>query len=356
MQKTCYEVFLQSQDDFNMNDNELKEIIKILASGKSLTEIESYKAFKVIMSGKATPSQIGAFLLAIKIRGETVEEIFGGAKVLRENMIPIEAPKNAIDTVGTGGDGIGTYNISTASAFVLAGANIPVAKHGNRAISSKSGASDVLSELDVNINADIKILEKSLKLSNITFLNAPNHHPAMKNVGPIRVELGIRTIFNILGPLANPANVKRQLTGVYSKELVEPIAKVLLKLGFEHAWVVHGSDGLDEITTTGPTFVAEVKNKKINTFNLSPHEFGIPTADIQEIKGGNSKTNASELVGVLNGKNNAYRNIVLLNSAAGILISGKTKNLQDGILMAKESIDSGNAYKALKNLIKLTNE
>ena len=351
-----WSVFNNQKNDSNMDDNELKEIIKILASGNSLTEIESYKAFKTIMSGDASPSQIGAFLVALKIKGETVEEIFGGAKVLRENMISIQAPKNAIDTVGTGGDGIGTYNISTASAFVLAGADIPVAKHGNRAISSNSGASDVLSELNVNINADIKILEKSLKLSKITFLNAPNHHPAMRNVGPIRVELGIRTIFNILGPLANPAYVKRQLTGVYSKKLVEPIAKVLLKLGFEHAWVVHGSDGLDEMTTTGHTFVAEIKYGKMKTFNIAPEELGFPIANIQELKGGNSKKNASELVKILNGENNAYRNIVLLNSAAGILISGKTNNLKDGILMAKESIDSGKAYKALKNLIKITNE
>ena len=333
----------------------MKSYIAKIADGASLTTNEAEKAFNIIMSGDATPSQIGGFLMALRVRGETVDEITGAAKTMRAKAIHIKAPKNAIDVVGTGGDGSGTYNISTGAALVVAACGIPVAKHGNRALSSKSGAADTLSALGVNNNADFELVKKSIWEANIGFLMAPRHHSAMRHVAGPRVELATRTIFNLLGPICNPSGVKRQLTGVFSKKWVVPIAETLKKLGSERAWVMHGSDGTDELTTTGPSFVSELKNGKITSFEVNPKDAGLPITKLKNLKGGDASYNAAAVKLMLNGKLSAYRDIVIFNAAAALLIADKAKNLKEGAEIAAEAIDNGRAKMTLDKLVKITN-
>jgi anthranilate phosphoribosyltransferase len=289
------------------------------------------------------------------VRGETVDEITGAVSTMRAKMLPVEAPADAIDVVGTGGDGAGTYNISTCAAFIVAGAGVPVAKHGNRALSSKSGAADALMGLGVKIDLDPAAISRCIKEAGIGFMFAPQHHPAMKNVGPTRVELGTRTIFNLLGPLSNPAGVKRQMLGVFSKHWIEPLAEVLKALGSDRAWVVHGSDGLDEITTTGPTFVAELNGGKIKTFEIKPADAGLKTAKPEDLKGADGAHNAAALRAVLEGKPGAYRDVAILNAAASLIVAGKANALADGVKLAAQSVDSGAAKTRLEKLVQVSN-
>ncbi len=339
-----------------MADISMREILARVAAGGTLSEAEAASAFEIMMSGEATAAQIGAFLMGLRLRGETVTEIAGGVRVMRAKALTIDAPDGAIDTVGTGGDAAGTYNISTAAAFVVAANGVPVAKHGNRALSSKSGAADVLTELGVNVDCDMALVQKALREAGICFMMAPRHHGAMRHVGPARVEMGIRTIFNLLGPLANPAGVKRQLTGVFAKEWVEPMARVLANLGSERAWIVHGHDGLDEITTTGPTWVAELDKGQIKTFEITPEDAGLPRATINDLKGADPATNALALNALLDGHPGAYRDIVLFNAAGALIVAGKAKELKEGVALAAAAIDNGKARAVLQHLIAVTNE
>lgn len=335
--------------------DEMKPILNKVADGAALSADEAEAAFGIIMSGDATPSQIAGFLMALRVRGETVEEITGAVRTMRAKMTRIKAPDGAMDVVGTGGDSSGTYNISTGAAFVVAGAGVPVAKHGNRALSSKSGAADVLSSLGVNLEADFPVIEQAMAEAGIGFLMAPRHHSAMRFVGPVRAEMGVRTIFNILGPMSNPADVKRQFTGVFSKDWVMPMAETLKNLGCEAAWVVHGSDGLDELTTTGPTHVAALENGTIREFEVSPTDVGLPIADPADLKGGDPEANAASIRTLLGGETGAYRDIVLMNAGASLLVAGKADDLAAGVEMAAASIDDGNALAALDKLVAITN-
>ena len=330
---------------------DLKAFLNLAATGKPLTASQAEQAFEIIMTGNATPSQMGGFLMALRVRGETVNEITGAVRAMRGKMTRIDSPPDAIDTCGTGGDASGTWNISTAAAIVVAACGVPVAKHGNRGLSSKSGAADVLAALGVNIDADMALVRQSLWDNKICFMMAPRHHAAMRHVGPTRVELGTRTIFNLMGPLSNPAGAKRQLTGVFSRDWMVPMAEVLGKLGSERAWVVHGSDGLDELTTTGPSFVAELLNGKVKSFEVTPEHAGLPYASQADLKGGDPATNAAALSALMDGQNGAYRDIVLFNSAAALLIAGKAKDLKDGVAQAGDAIDSGLARRVLQKLI-----
>lgn len=329
---------------------DFKALLAKVATGATLSETEAEAAFGIIMSGNATPSQMGGFLMALRVRGETVEEITGAARTMRAKAVQVEAPAGTIDTCGTGGDAAGTYNISTAVAFVVAGCGVPVAKHGNRAISSKSGAADVLSALGVNLDADFALVRQALWEANIGFLMAPRHHTAMRNVAPTRVELGTRTIFNLMGPLSNPAGAKRQLLGVFDARWVEPIARVLHRLGSEAAWVVHGSDGLDEITTTGPTDVAALKDGTVTAFQITPEDAGLPRSSLADLRGGDAETNAEALRAVLAGATGAYRDIVLLNAAAALIVAGRATDLRTGVSLAADSIATGAARTALDRL------
>ena len=334
---------------------DLKPLIGLVAGGAALNEQQAEQAFDIIMSGDATPAQIGGFLMALRVRGETVAEITGAARTMRAKAIKINAPADAIDNVGTGGDASGTYNISSASSFVVSGAGVPVAKHGNRALSSKTGAADVLSQLGVNLDCDMSLVERAVNEAGICFMMAPRHHSAMRHVGGARVELGTRTIFNLLGPLANPALVKRQLVGVFSREWVEPVAHVLKGLGSTRSWVVHGSDGLDEITTTGPSTVASLEDGVVTTFEIHPDDAGIPVTKPEGIRGGMPEENAKALAALLDGEKGPYRDIVLLNSAAALIVAGKAATLTDGVALATEVIDSGRAREKLAALVAITN-
>ena len=334
----------------------MKALLAKVADGMSLSETEAETAFDIIMSGDATPSQIGAFLMALRVRGETVDEITGAVRAMRAKALMIEAPADAMDIVGTGGDAKGTFNISTATAFVVAGAGVPVAKHGNRAISSKSGAADVLLALGVNLDADMALVQRAVFEAGICFLMAPRHHSAMRHVMGARGEMGVRTIFNILGPLSNPAGVKRQFTGAFDRKWIEPMARTLANLGSEAAWVVHGSDGLDELTTTGPTYVAEIKDGDVRTFEVSPADAGLATAKPEDLNGGDAEENAAAMRGVLGGEHGPIRDVVLFNTAAALVVSGKATDLKEGAALAAGSIDSGRASEALKKLIAITNE
>src|SRR5580704_19470092 len=280
---------------------DLRPLLAQVAAGRALSESDAEAAFDIIMSGNATPSQMGAFLMGLRVRGETVEEIAGAARIMRAKALAIDAPPGTIDTCGTGGDNSGTFNVSTASALVVAGCGVPVAKHGNRALSSRSGSADVLTALGVNIDADIAVVQRCLDEIGIGFLMAPRHHSATRHVAPTRVELATRTIFNLLGPLSNPANARRQLVGVFAPEWVMPMAEVLGRLGAEHAWVVHGS-GLDELTTAGSSTVAEFKAGKVSTFEIAPEDVGLPRAQIEALKGGEPAHNAALMRGVLEGE------------------------------------------------------
>lgn len=334
---------------------DLKPLIAKVADGKALSREDAEAAFNVMMSGEATPSQIGGFLMGLRIRGETVDEIAGAVSVMRSKMVPVAAPADAIDIVGTGGDNSGSYNISTATALVVAGCGVPVAKHGNRSLSSKSGAADVLMKLGINIDATPEKISECIAKAGIGFMFAPAHHSAMRHVGPTRVELGTRTIFNILGPLSNPAGVKRQMIGVFAHHWVERLAKVLKALGSEKIWVAHGSDGLDELTTTGTSHVSELKDGVIKTFTISPEDAGLPLAEAADLKGGDPDYNAAALRALLDGERNAYRDIVLLNAAASLMVADKADTLKDGATMAADAIDSGAALKRLQTLVSVSN-
>ncbi|MEQ9256292.1 MAG: anthranilate phosphoribosyltransferase [Alphaproteobacteria bacterium] len=332
----------------------LQPFLARLADGATLGEDESAAAFEVIMSGGATPAQIGAFLMGLRQRGETVEEITGAARIMRAKALPLTAPANAIDTCGTGGDGAATLNISTAAAIVVAAAGVPVAKHGNRALSSRSGSADVLRALGVNIEADTATMERALNETGLAFMMAPLHHAAMRHVGPVRVEMGIRTIFNLLGPLANPAGVRRQVVGVFARQWIVPLATVLGNLGAERAWVVHGSDGLDELTTTGPTYVAEWRDGVVREFSVRPADAGLTTAKPEDLRGGTPDENAAALSALLDGATGPYRDAVLLAAAAALVVAGKVNDLKSGVGLAAVAIDERKARTVLTRLCAIT--
>jgi len=332
---------------------DLKSFIAKVAGGEPLNRDEARGAFNVMMSGDATPSQIGGFLMALRVRGESVDEIYGAVSVMREKMLPVKAPADAIDIVGTGGDASGTYNVSTAAAFITAGAGVKVAKHGNRALSSKSGTADALSALGISLELDPKGISTCIDEAGVGFMFAPAHHSAMRHVGPSRVELGTRTIFNLLGPLSNPAGVKNQLLGVFSPHWLEPLAQVLRDLGSETVWVVHG-DGLDEMTTTGVTRVVALENGQIREFETTPEELGLQRVSLEQLKGGDGVYNAAALKRVLEGEINAYRDIAVLNAAGALVIAGKAQTLPEAINLAAGSIDSGAALGALEKLVSVS--
>ena len=335
--------------------DDFKTLIAKVATGASLTREEAAGAFDRMMSGEATPSQMGGLLMALRVRGETVDEITGAVTTMRAKMLSVKAPADAVDVVGTGGDASGSFNISTCAAFIVAGAGVPVAKHGNRALSSKSGAADVLQSLGVRIELNSKQVSMCIRDAGIGFMFAPAHHPAMKNVGPTRVELGTRTIFNLLGPLSNPASVKRQMIGTFSKHWVEPMVQVLKNLGSESIWVVHGSDGLDEITTAGPTSVAALEGGKIRTFEVTPEDAGLPRSKPDALLGGDAEHNAKALLDVLKGKPGPFRDVSILNAAAALIVAGKAKDLKQGALLAGKSIETGEAEGRLDRLIAVSN-
>ncbi len=328
---------------------DLRGAIAKIASGQTLSQDEAAQAFELVMSGSVTPVQVGALLMGLRARGETVEEIAGAARVMRAKVLKVRAPAGAIDTCGTGGDGKGTFNISTCAAFVVAGAGVPVAKHGNRAISSRSGSADVLKELGVNIEASPETISRCIDECGLGFMFAPAHHAAMHHVVQVRAELGTRTIFNLLGPLANPAGTKFQIIGVFGREWVEPMAQVLALLGSERAWVVHG-DGLDELTTAGISDVAVLDAGRVSTFRISPRNAGLPDSKPEDLIGGNAVENAAHIRAVLGGLKGPYRDIVLLNAAAALLVAGKAKTLREGVALAAELIDSGKALAVLEAL------
>lgn len=334
---------------------DFKSFIAKVAASKALTFEEAREAFDIVMSGEATPSQIGGFLMALRVRGETVPEIMGAIATMRDKMLRVDAPANAIDIVGTGGDGQHSLNISTGSAFVIAGHGVPVAKHGNRNLSSQSGAADVLMALGIRIDLAPDAISRCISEAGIGFMFAPAHHPAMKYVGPSRVELGTRTIFNILGPLSNPGGVRRQLVGVFASEWVRPIADALKELGAESVWVVHG-DGYDEITTTGETHVAELADGTIREFTITPAQYGLGWHTQAELKGGDSAFNARALRDMLSGVPGAYRDTVLMNAGAGLVVAGVAEDMKEGIALAAQSIDSGKALARLEKLVQVSNE
>ncbi|MDG1290190.1 anthranilate phosphoribosyltransferase [Lentibacter sp.] len=327
------------------------------AAERPLSRSEAETAFTELFNGEATPAQIGGFLMALRTRGETVEEFAAAAAVMRSKCHAVKAPDGAMDIVGTGGDGKGTLNISTATAFVVAGAGVPVAKHGNRNLSSKSGAADALGELGINVMIGADVVEKALQSCGICFMMAPMHHPAMAHVGPARAELGTRTIFNILGPLTNPAGVKRQLTGAFSRDLIRPMAETLGQLGSERAWLVHGSDGTDELTITGVSWIAALnEDGTITEQELHPEEAGLPVHPFEDIIGGTPSENATAFRALLAGEASAYRDAVLLNAAAALHVAGKADTLTTGVALARESIDSGAAAQKVAALAKFTSE
>lgn len=324
------------------------------ASEGPLSRAQAEEAFGYLFEGAATPAQIGGFLMALRARGEAVSEYAAAAAVMRAHCVPVKAPEGAMDIVGTGGDGKHTLNISTATAFVVAGAGVPVAKHGNRNLSSKSGTADVQGALGINVMVGPEVVERAIAEAGIGFMMAPMHHPAMKHVGPIRVELGSKTIFNILGPLTNPAGVTRQLTGAFAPDLIHPMAETLQQLGTEKAWLVHGSDGTDEITICGPTAVAALEHGKITSREIHPEDAGLPVHNFRDILGGTPDENAAAMQALLDGAAGAYRDAVLLNAAAALIVADKVDNLKDGAAMAADSIDSGKAKKAVEDLARIT--
>lgn len=325
-----------------------------IAATRALTGPEAESAFSALFDGAATPAQIGGILMALRVRGETVDEISAAARAMRKRMNRIHAPAGAMDIVGTGGDGKGTLNISTATAFVVAGAGVPVAKHGNRNLSSKSGAADALVQMGIDVMGGPAIAQQALGHAGICFMMAPMHHPAMRHVGPPRAELGTRTIFNLLGPLTNPASVRRQLTGAFSRDWIRPMAEVLRALGSDAAWLVHGVDGTDEISIAGETHVAALADGRIAEFTVTPEDAGLPRHPFEAIIGGEPAHNASAFRALLDGEKGAYRDAVLLNAAAALVIAGRAGDLPDGARLAAESIDSGAAKARLAALAEIT--
>ena len=333
----------------------MKPFLAKVADGASLSREDAASAFDIIMSGEATPSQIGAFLMALRLRGETVDEITGAVSQMRAKMTTVEAPADAVDIVGTGGTGTKTFNISTCSAMVVAGAGVPVAKHGNKALSSLSGSGDVLSSLGVNLALDPAGVSRCINEAGIGFMFAPNHHSAMRFVGPSRVEMGIRTIFNLLGPLSNPAGVTRQLVGVFDPQWLQPFAETLRNLGSDMAWIVYGDGGLDEISITGESRIVQLKDGSITNFTITPEDVGLSRATMDDIRGGTGDDNAAAFKALLEGKKGPYRDIVLVNAAAGLFIAGKVDAYKDGIALAAEIIDNGAAKAALGRLVEVSN-
>ena len=326
------------------------------ASEGPLSKSQARQAFDILFNGDATPAQIAGLLMAMRARGESVAEYAAAAAAMRAKCIPVKAPEGAMDIVGTGGDGLGTLNISTATAFVVAGAGQPVAKHGNRNVSSKSGAADALGQLGINVMVGSEIVERGLQEANIAFMMAPMHHPAMKHVMPVRQELSCKTIFNILGPLTNPAGVKRQLTGAFAPDLIFPMAETLQELGSEKAWLVHGHDGMDEISITGVTSVAVLENDEVTGREIHPEDAGLPVHRLADILGGTPEENAKALLALMEGAEGAYRDAVLLNAAAALVVADRATSLTEGVEIAKESIASGRAMAAIKMLSKVTQE
>jgi anthranilate phosphoribosyltransferase len=334
--------------------SELKPFIAKVADGNSLTAAETEKAFSIIMSGEATPAQMGGLLMALRVRGESEDEFVGAIRAMRAKMTPVDAPEGAIDIVGTGGDAKGSLNVSTATGLVVAGAGVKVAKHGNRALSSKSGAADVLMALGVNIELTPGQISDCIGEAGIGFMFAPAHHSAMRHVGPVRVELGTRTIFNLLGPMCNPASVKRQLLGVFSPRWSVEIARVLRELGSQKVWVVHG-DGFDEMTITGTTHVAMLEDGEVHTRDLTPADFGLDVQSADAIAGGDAAYNADALKRLLGGEPSAYRDMVLMNAASSLIIAGRASEIMEGMEIAKRSIDEGKAKAALDRLVEVSN-
>ncbi|MGB5556641.1 MAG: anthranilate phosphoribosyltransferase [Paracoccaceae bacterium] len=333
--------------------DDLKPMIAA-AADRALTPEEAMAAFEILFEGQATPSQIGGFLMALRTRGETVDEFAAAAAVMRAKCHKVRAPHGAIDIVGTGGSGKPTLQISTATAFTVAGAGVPVAKHGNRKLSSNSGAADALAMNGVEVMVGPDIVERALAEAGIAFMMAPMHHPAMKHVMPSRIELGTRTIFNILGPMTNPAGVKRQLTGTFTRDLIRPMAETLGRLGSEKAWLVHGSDGTDEITITGTSWIAVLEDGKVSEREVHPEDAGLPTHPFEAITGGGPKENGRALAAVLAGAQGAYRDAVLLNAAAALMIADRATTLPEGVEIATDSIDSGRALEKLHILARVT--
>ncbi len=327
----------------------LKPVLARLAAGETLSEAESEAAFETIMSGEATPAQIAGLLMAMRVRRETVAELIGAIRAMRARMVRVEAPAGAIDVCGTGGDNAGSLNVSTAVTFVLAGLGVPVAKHGNRALSSRTGGADVLAELGVNVDVPIERLAGILRAAGCAFLFAPRHHAALRHAAGPRVELGTRTIFNLLGPLANPAGVARQLTGVFDPAWARPMVEALANLGSTDVWLVHGQ-GLDELTVAGPNQVVALQDGVIREFSVSPDEVGLATAPIAAIRGGDARTNAAALEALLRGGLGAYRDTVVLNSAAALIVAGRAADLRDGAAQAARGLENGSALAALETL------
>ncbi len=330
-------------------------VLALLADKKNLPLDTATRAFQIIMNGGATPAQMAAFVTALRLKGETVEEITGGAVALRAKCTKFNAPVGSIDPCGTGGDAKGTYNISTAVAFVLAACGVPVAKAGNRSVSSASGSADVLRVLGVNVDAEPEVMERCINELNIAFLLAPKYHPAVRHIAPVRQELGFRTVFNLLGPISNPANLTYQFMGVYDKKWTEPLAHALKEIGLKRAWVVHGNDGLDELTLSGASTVAELKDGAVRVFEVTPEEAGLQGASLEELRGGNAEHNAKALKDAISGMESAYRRSVLLNTAGALVVAEKVQNLKDGIAMAAEAIDSGKAHNVLMKFVDMSN-
>ncbi len=335
---------------------DLKPFIAKAASGASLSRDEAREAFSIMMSGEATPSQIGGLLMALRVRGETVDEITGAVEIMREKMTRVEAPAHSLDIVGTGGDASGSYNISTCAALVAAGAGLKIAKHGNRALSSKSGAADVLMALGVKIDLAPERISACIAEAGVGFMFAPSHHASMKHVGPSRVELGTRTIFNLLGPLSNPAGVTRQVTGVFSRAWVEPLAQVMKNLGSEACWICHGEGGFDEIVPSGVTWIAELKDGKVSSFELTPEMAGLKRSAAVELKGGEAAENAAALRRVLMGEASGFRDAALMTAGAALLVAGSVGDIREGVVEAKKAINGGAALGALERLVRVSNE
>jgi anthranilate phosphoribosyltransferase len=333
-----------------------KPLLGKVAAGAFLSRAEATAAFDAMLSGEVTPAQMGGFLMGLRVRGESIDEITGAVSAMRAKMLRVEAPRDAVDVVGTGGDGSGSYNVSTLAAIIVAACGVPVAKHGNRAASSKSGAADTLGALGVKIGIEPRAIERCIKEAGIGFMMAPTHHAAMRHVGPARVELGTRTIFNLLGPLSNPAGVRRQLIGVFSGVWLEPMAEVLRNLGSERVWITHGGDGLDEMTTTGPTRIVELRDGAIRSFEIAPEDVGLRRAQSADLKGGGAAENAAALLEVLDGGLNAYRDIAVLNAAGALVVAGKAEQLGEGVSLAAAALKSGEARRTLARLVQVSNE
>ena len=333
---------------------EFKTILAKVMSGKTLTPDEMENAMAALLSGDVSDIEIAGFLSALRARGETVEEIAAAAKAMRKMALTVDAPENVVDTCGTGGDGAGTFNISTAAAIIVAGCGVAVAKHGNKAASSNSGSAEVLTELGVKLDVEPAVITRCINEANVGFMFAALHHKAAGNVANVRKTLGVRTIFNVLGPLCNPAAAKRQVMGVFARDLVRPVAEVMPELGVEAAWIVHGADGLDELTLTGVTYVAALKNGEVTEFEVTPEDAGLPRAYADELRGGDPKENADAIRALLSGKRSAYRDISVLNAAAALVVADYAPNLFTGARMAETAIDTGAAGRALGDLIAIS--